>query len=141
MANNLYTNIIGIGPLFPIQITENEKGEKGWYPVNGDIELVHNNLSALLWYDIGQRFRQEDFGTRLWECIEEPNTQALAFLVKDFLKKAISTYETRITFKSLNMRLEGTKLFIEMNYVINQTGSQQVLGISYDRSENILKSY
>lgn len=48
MANNLYTNIIGIGPLFPIQITENEKGEKGWYPVNGDIELVHNNLSALL---------------------------------------------------------------------------------------------
>lgn len=91
--------------------------------------------------DIGQRFRQEDFGTRLWECIEEPNTQALAFLVKNFLKKAISTYETRITFKSLNMRLEGTKLFIEMNYVINQTGSQQVLGISYDRSENILKPY
>ena len=42
MANNLYTNIIGIGPLFPIRITENEKGEKGWYPVNGDIELVHN---------------------------------------------------------------------------------------------------
>ena len=37
MANNLYTNIIGIGPLFPIRITENEKGEKGWYPVNGDI--------------------------------------------------------------------------------------------------------
>jgi hypothetical protein len=71
MANNLYTNIIGIGPLFPIRITENEKGEKGWYPVNGDIELVHNNLSALLWYDIGQRFRQEDFGTRLWECIQK----------------------------------------------------------------------
>jgi phage baseplate assembly protein W len=135
MANNLYTNIIGIGPLFPIRITENEKGENHLFPKQ------HNNLSALLWYDIGQRFRQEDFGTRLWECIEEPNTQALAFLVKDFLKKAISTYETRITFKSLNMRLEGTKLFIEMNYVINQTGSQQVLGISYDRSENILKPY
>ena len=38
------------------------------------------------------------------------------------------------------MSLEGTKLFIEMNYVINQTGSQQVLGISYDRSENVLKT-
>lgn len=28
MANNLYTNIIGIGPLFPIRITENEKERK-----------------------------------------------------------------------------------------------------------------
>ena len=102
MANNLYTNIIGIGPLFPIRITENEKGEKGWYPVNGDIELVHNNLSALLWYDIGQRFRQEDFGTRLWECIEEPNTQALAFLVKDFLKKAIMAAKVILMILCLN---------------------------------------
>ena len=150
-------NTIGSGAYFPIQLEE-VKDENGnvemalqpdgtqvpkvrWGMLYGDVRLIKQNLIAILTFQIGQRFRQEYFGCRIWECIEEPNTQALAFLVKDFLKKAISTYETRITFKGLNMRLEGTKLFIEMNYVINQTGSQQVLGISYDRSENILKPY
>ena len=138
MANNLYTNIIGIGPLFPIRITENEKGEKGWYPVNGDIELVHNNLSALLWYDIGQRFRQEDFGTRLWECIEEPNTQAQAFLINTFLKEAISLYEDRINYKEAIISRSGNKLYIEMHYTLKQSNEEKSLGITYNNLTNSL---
>lgn len=141
MENNFYTNTIGIGVLFPIILTENDLGEKGWYPVNGDVELIHNNLSSLIWYDIGQRFRQEDFGTRIWECIEEPNTQALAFLIKDFLKRAISSYESRITFKDLKLGINGSTISIEMSYVVNGTGNQQILGITYNRSDNTLNSY
>ena len=116
--DNLYTKVIGKGVLFPIQLTKNEKGEVGWYPVNGDINLLYNNLSALLWYDIGQRIRQEDFGTRLWECIEEPNTQAQAFLINTFLKEAISLYEDRINYKESIISRSGNKLHIEMHYTL-----------------------
>ena len=130
---------MGIGGLFGIGISENEKGEKGWYGVNGDIEVVDNKVCGVVWYDIGERLREEDFGSRVWECIEEGNREGLGLLVKELLKKGMCRYESRISFKRVNMRLEGRKVLMEMNYVINESGREEVLGISYDRCENILK--
>ena len=60
MEKNYFTDIVGIGVTFPIQLTRNEKGETGWYPVNGDFKLIRDNISAILYYMIGQRFRQEN---------------------------------------------------------------------------------
>ena len=34
--DNYFTDIIGKGVTFPIQLSRNENGETGWYPVNGD---------------------------------------------------------------------------------------------------------
>ena len=100
MEKNYFTDIVGIGVTFPIQLTRNEKGETGWYPVNGDFKLIRDNISAILYYMIGQRFRQENFGSKLWQCIEEPNSQALSFIIKEFLKQAIGAWEQRKTFKN-----------------------------------------
>jgi len=44
--DNYLTNIVGKGMIFPIQLTRNENGETGWYPVNGDMALVRNNISS-----------------------------------------------------------------------------------------------
>lgn len=52
---------------------------------------------------IGQRFRQENFGSKLWQCIEEPNSQALSFIIKEFLKQAIGAWEQRITFQNITV--------------------------------------
>ena len=54
--DNYFTDIIGKGVTFPIQLSRNEKGETGWYPVNGDMELVRNKINSILYYMIGQRF-------------------------------------------------------------------------------------
>ena len=51
--DNYLTNIVGKGMIFPIQLTRNEKGETGWYPVNGDMALVRNNISSIMYYLIG----------------------------------------------------------------------------------------
>ena len=48
--DNYLTNIVGKGMIFPIQLTRNEKGETGWYPVNGDMALVRNNISSIMYY-------------------------------------------------------------------------------------------
>lgn len=129
---NLYENLIGKGMLFPIQLTQNEKGETGWYPVKGDPNLIKENLTALIYYMIGQRIRQENFGTRLWECIEEPNTQALAFLIKDFLTQAITSWEDRITIQSIDVARVGSKISILLTYVINGTNSSQYVNVEYE---------
>ena len=89
---------------------------------------------------IGQRFRQENFGSKLWQCIEEPNSQALSFIIKEFLKQAIGAWEQRITFQSITVTRVDAKIHIEVSYVVNGTNSSQYLDITYDRSDNSLNT-
>lgn len=140
MENLLNPNevYIGSGLTFPIELSQNELGLTGWYPVVGDTKLIQNNLESLISYQIGQRFREEIFGTRLWECIEEPNTQALNYLVDQFIKEAIRTWEDRITHKSTVVSRESSKLFVEYTYVINGTGSINTGNLEYDINNKTL---
>lgn len=138
--NNIYNSIIGSGPLFPIELTQNEMGQTGWYPVSGDTRLIENNLESLMIHQIGQKFRGEDFGTRLWECIEEGNTQAQAFLVNAFMKDAISSWEDRITYKSTTITREGSRIILRFHYVINGTSSSHVGTLVYDALNNSLNT-
>lgn len=138
MEKNYFTDLVGIGVTFPIQLSTNEKGERGWYPVNGDFKLIRDNISSILYYMIGQRFRQENFGSKLWQCIEEPNTRALSFIIKEFLKQAIGTWEQRITFQSIQVTREGAKIHIEVSYLVKGSSTSQYLNIDYDNSTNSL---
>lgn len=138
MENNYYTDIIGKNILFPIQITTNDQGLTGVYPVNGDFDLIRNNISSVLYYSIGQRFRQEDFGNRLWECMEEPNVQVLAFIIKEFIKEAISTWEQRVTLQDISVSLVGAKVKVQVSYKVNDTNVSQYLNLTYDYMDNSL---
>ena len=138
MEDNLYEKIVGNGMVYPIVLGTNSEHKTGWYPVIGDTKLITDNLNALLQYTIGERFRQEDFGTRLWECIEEPNTQAQAFLINTFLKEAISLYEDRINYKESIISRSGNKLHIEMHYILKQSNEEKSLSITYNNLTNSL---
>ena len=138
MKNNDLSKVIGNGAIYPITLSKNKDGSMGWYPVQGDPKLIENNLCSLVNYEIGQRFRQEDFGTRLWECIDEPNSQALEFIVEEFLKMAISQWEDRITFKNSEIAREGSKLYIRFTYVINYNNTSKSATIVYDNLNNNL---
>ena len=138
MEDNLYEKIIGNGMVYPIVLGTNSEHKTGWYPVIGDTKLITDNINALLQYTIGERFRQEDFGTRLWECIEEPNTQAQAFLINTFLKEAISLYEDRINYKESIISRSGNKLHIEMHYILKQSNEEKSLSITYNNLTNSL---
>lgn len=122
---------IGVGVLFPIQLSQNDQGTIGWYPVQGDPALIENNLRSLVEYLIGQRLRQEDFGTRLWECLEEPNTQALNFLLQEFLTQAIRRYEPRIEIKKIMTYREYTHLRITLEYDLVGLGKQSFMELTY----------
>lgn len=138
MEDNLYEKIVGNGMTYPIVLGTNSDKKTGWYPVLGSTKLITDNLNSLLQYIIGERFRQEDFGTRLWECIEEPNTQAQAFLINTFLKEAISLYEDRINYKEAIISRSGNKLHIEMHYILKQSNEEKSLSITYNNLTNSL---
>lgn len=129
---SIYNDTIGSGVIYPINLTPDESGRIGWHVIKGDTALIENNLCSIVNYVIGERFREEDFGTRVWECLEEPNTQALAFLVDKFMKDAISRWEPRITYKSSEITRESSKLHIKLHYVVNATNASKSATVTYN---------
>ena len=130
---NILEKVIGSGVLFPIKLETNSRGQRGWYPVTGSADLILHNINSVIQYELGFRIRQEDFGTRLWECIEEPNTQAQAFLVYQFVRQALGKWENRIVITGTKLFREGTKLTIQINYSIKNTNQTDTVSATYEQ--------
>lgn len=145
-------NYIGAGPYFPIKLTqvigEDGKPEKvvqpdgsvvdkiSWRPIVGSIDLIKQNLTSLFIYQIGQRIRQEYFGSRVWECIEEQNTQALSFMIKNFVKGSIVAWEPRITALEVNSSRNFDKINIQIRFSVQNSTSVEELNFEYNPSNN-----
>ena len=125
-------NPLGRGATYPIYLTEDNQGNTGWHVSNKGINLIENNLCSLLSYELGQRIRQEEFGTRLWECLEEPNTQALNFLINKFLREAISTWEDRIEYQRSEINRDHHKLYIKLFYKVKATNLINYASVEYN---------
>lgn len=151
MANYNQLNSIGSGAYFPIKLEQavgsDGKLESvqlldgrvvpkiGWYILRGDVALIKQNLTAILTYQIGQRFRQEDFGSRTWECLEEPNTSALNLMIKNFVKDGIAAWEPRI--KALKvLALKPTKESIRLLIYFRVQNSQRVEELNFQYNLN-----
>lgn len=123
---------IGIGAIFPIELKENNQGQTGWYPVYGDSKLIEENIKALLLYEIGQRLRQEDFGTKLIEVLEEPNTSALSFLVREYIMQALAKYESRVVVTKISSTRLNKKLHILLEFMIVELNQDSFLEAQYN---------
>ena len=151
MANYNQLNTIGSGAYFPIKLEQalgsDGKPESvqlpdgrvvpkiGWYILQGDVALIKQNLTAILTYQIGQRFRQEDFGSRTWECLEEPNVSALNLMIKNFVKDGIVAWEPRI--KALKvLALKPTKESIRLLIYFRVQNSQRVEELNFQYNLN-----
>lgn len=124
--------LIGNGVLFPIQITKNSEGKTGWYPVKGDIKLIENNLRNLVEHIIGSRFRQEYWGTRIWECLEEPSLPMLLYLINYFIQDAIGTWEPRISYVDVNGYLKGSTIYLDLRYRLTDIPVESSLSIKFN---------
>lgn len=120
------------GPLYPVYLSTNENGETGWYVSNDQNMLIQNNITSILSFELGQRIHQEDFGTRLWECLEEPNTQALNFLVNTFIKEALSKWEDRIEYQRSEIIRDHHKLYIKFFYKLRSNNALESASVFYD---------
>lgn len=151
MANYNQLNTIGSGAYFPIKL-EQSVGKDGklesvqlpdgrvvpkigWYILRGDVALIKQNLTAILTYQIGQRFRQEDFGSRTWECLEEPNTSALNLMIRNFVKDGIAAWEPRITALKV-LALKPTKESIRLLIYFKVQDSQRIEELNFQYNLN-----
>ena len=153
------TSKIGTGMLFPIQITTakdndgndimipkiDENGnpvlhggepilvpKTGWYPVTGDPALIQNNLKSIFIYQLGERFRQENFGSRFWEALEDPNDNVLQRMLDLFIKSSIASWELRIRALDINLERKDYKLYIHLQFAIGDSSTQSNLTLEYN---------
>lgn len=108
----------------------------GWYLKKGKVELINQNLQSLMFTQIGQLIRNEYFGSRVNECLEEPNTQTLSFLVRRFIKDAIESWEPRLRFLESKVNKQNEKLFIYIRYEIINNQYIGELNFSYNPLNN-----
>lgn len=111
----------------------------GWFPVVGDINLIKQNLTAIIIFQIGQRFRQEYFGTRVYESLEEPNTIAQAHLIKSFLQEGILNWEPRITKLRVETQQYQDIVKVIIRFQVNH--NQSVEEMEFDFNPNTSEVY
>ena len=130
---SVYSNIIGKGPTFPIKLSHNADGDIGWYPEDGTIDLLKSDLTSLIAYQVGQRIRQESYGTRLSELLEEPNTVVLDHLVKSFISSSISNWEPRVKpISPSNIKVIKYPTHIKVNVNISLKGDTNIESLSFN---------
>lgn len=126
---------IGSGAYFPIELTESD-GKTSWKALSGDVRLINQNLISLFNTQIGELLRNENFGTRLWECLEEPNTQTLNFMIRRFCKNAIESWEPRIEFVESQVSKSNYSIHITLRYKVLNNQSIENLDFSYNQTTN-----
>lgn len=128
---------IGSGAMFPIQLEQsknnqglvelvlNENGvlvpKVGWYIKTGDIELIKQNITAILTFQIGQRFRQESFGSRTWDLLEEPNTSALELIIAEYIRNGLGNWEPRIYNIQVESIRQYTSIYLHISFSVKGT--------------------
>lgn len=134
MAKLVYQKSVGVGAGYPIELRENSEGNQGWYTDAFDPNLVKQNIRAVLLYEINTRFRQEYFGTRIWEILDEPNTAATSFLLSRFIKDGIRVWEPRVTLNSDGVVITRKRetINIKLIYTINNTNNVYELDFTYN---------
>lgn len=134
---------VGTGALFPIELTTKQdsgvnqqssdgKVVVGWYPKAGDINLIKQNLISIINYQIGQFMRNEEFGTMLWDLLEEPNTPVLEAAVQQYIENGISAWEPRITALGVKTYRSGETIYVTIRFRVSETASE--LNIAYNTS-------
>jgi phage baseplate assembly protein W len=74
----------------------------------------------------------------VWECIEEPNTQALSFMIKTFVKNSIVSWEPRITALDVQSERVYDKIHIQIRFSIQNQTSISELNFEYNPSNNTI---
>lgn len=113
----------------------------GCYPVSGKFDLIQNNLTSLFIYQLGERFRQENFGSRLWEAIEEPNDQLLQHMVDLFIKSSVATWEPRIKGLDVILERQREKLRITLKFMVDASGTESNLTLEYNSTTSESYAY
>ena len=80
-------------------------------------------------------------GTRIYECIDEPNTQILEFLVKEFIRDSINSWEPRIEALAITTKRQYDRVFIYLRFKVKLSQSIDEVIFEYNPQNQTINGY
>lgn len=101
------------GISFPILLTS------GSHTLVEGVDLIQDSIKIILSWILYTREYEDDFGSRIYETLEEPNDEVLFTLVRRFTIDALEKWEKRIEIISLSVeRQTPEKISVDLVYRI-----------------------
>lgn len=114
---------IGGGMIFPIKVNA-----KGSVDIVGNNELLQSAIKNILYWPTSHRFFNEQFGSRIFDVLEEPNDNIGKALVRTFIFEAINRWEKRVTVKQVKLLNSDHQVVnIEITYEIRNTRTEETM--------------
>jgi len=105
-----------------------------WILTNGKLELsstnemIKSSLSILLSWEIRQRYRRTNYGSRIPTILEEPNDFTTQALIRFFIIDVVELWEPRVEFqKVITSRVDATSISATIQYIILPTNEPDTL--------------
>ena len=126
--SNILERTVGSGALFPINLDNGS-----WNITKGSTKLIEDSITHIMQYQIGDKLRGEIFGTRVYECLEEPNVNLIRLLAYRFIKDAIRSWEPRVKLEDVFITFYKEFVDIKIIYSINNTQIVTELDFTYKK--------
>lgn len=109
-------NFIGQGFTIPLKLTN------GRPPLESGFDLIRSSIINIVSWAYGKRFFLNEYGSRLYELLEEPNDIILEDIVRVFVVDAINKWEKRIDLTHCSIvRTSDIKMEVTVTYQIINT--------------------
>jgi len=104
------------GLMFPLELVS------GKHVLVEGIDLIQASIKIIIAWPLFVRFYEGNFGSRIYEVLEEPNDDILVNLIRRFVIDAITQWEKRVELKSLTIeRVSSENVSIELVYNIKES--------------------
>lgn len=110
---------LGTGWAFPIGVDA-----RGGIRMRSGEEDIKEACRVILGTRLGERVMRPGFGSALESFVFDPNGAELAGRVEFFVKEALALWEPRIELQEVRATPSGTRIDIDIRYVIRATGRE-----------------
>jgi len=104
--------------------------------LESDTVSVEQSLKSLLSTSKGELLGDPAFGCNILKYVYDNNDAILSDVIRTEIITAINNYETRVTVTKndivINKDIDNNLLLIKIKYVINITGNEGYVSISYN---------
>ena len=113
------SKFIGSGLVFPIVLDSITTTPI----IRDDFELIRSSIGIILNWPDRDRFFNEEFGSRVFELLEEPDNNVARALLSTFIKEALEKWERRILVKSLSFDIPqgNASMTVSIVYQVKNT--------------------
>lgn len=114
------------GLIFPLQLSS------GKHVISEGEDLIKSSIMIILSWPLFTREYVDDFGSRVYEALEDQNDDILMTLIKKFVVDSITKWEERVELKKMTFeRPSGERLIVDLLYRIKNINIEDTLRYTF----------